>query len=112
MDPPNVPAIWVNSWLLIAQKVENENTFIGVFFISFLSTCHCCVTIIQIVDVINSGQLSRVYDNDDKTEYIYVLKKCRIQTYVDIIIYTANATILVREAASSPDTEVGVKDQD
>ena len=43
MDPPNVPAIWVNSWLLIAQKVENENAFIWVFFISLLSTCHCTV---------------------------------------------------------------------
>ena len=62
MDPPNVPANWVNSWLLMAQKVENENTFIGVWFITFLSTCHCCVTII----VINLGQ----YDNDDKEEHI------------------------------------------
>ena len=69
MDPPNVPAIWVNSWLLIAQKVENENTFIWVFFISFLSTCHCCVTIIVVV--INLvGQQFGVYDNDDKAEHI------------------------------------------
>ena len=69
MDPPNVPAIWVNSWLLMAQKDENENTFIGVFFISFLSTCHCCVTIIVVV--INLvGQQFGVYDNDDKAEHI------------------------------------------